>query len=151
MENKELQVSALQEGTVIDHIPADKLFEVISMLKLDRFPNLITFGTNLLSNKLGRKAIIKVSKHFFKEEDYNKIALVAPNAKLNEIRNYQVVSKHSVQIPKEIHSFIKCFNPACITNAQPVESKFKVMSNKELALKCHYCEKITSQKEIRFK
>lgn len=88
-----LKVSAIKEGTVIDHIPAKNLFNVISILGLDVINNQITFGTNLESGKLGAKAIIKVSDKFFEDDEINKIALIAPHAKLNIIRDYLVVEK----------------------------------------------------------
>ena len=88
MKDKILEVSAIKDGTVIDHIPADSLFKVISILGLDTMDNKITFGSNLESKKLGRKAIIKLSEVFFRDTDINKIALVAPEAKLNIIKNY---------------------------------------------------------------
>lgn len=60
-DKKHLSVSAIENGTVIDHIPAQNLFKVISILGLDRIPNQITFGTNLESQRLGRKAIVKIA------------------------------------------------------------------------------------------
>ena len=91
MKKLKLKVSAIKEGTVIDHIPSPYLFKVISILGLDKIKNQITFGTNLESEKLGSKAIIKVSDRFFKNDEINKIALIAPNANLNIIKNYEVV------------------------------------------------------------
>lgn len=93
--NKELKVSAIKNGTVIDHIPANQLFRVISILGLNKISNQITFGTNLESRQLGHKAIIKVSEMFFEDNEINKIALVAPLAKLNIIRDYEVVEKYA--------------------------------------------------------
>ena len=78
-----LKVSAIKDGTVIDHIPAKNLFEVISILGLDEIENQITFGTNLDSGKLGTKAIIKVSDKFFEDNEINKIALIAPPGRLS--------------------------------------------------------------------
>ncbi len=147
---KELRVSAIQNGTVIDHIPAEKLFRVISILKLDRCQNLITFGTNLGSNRFGKKAIIKVADKFFNEEDLNKIALVAPDARFNVIMDYDVVEKKEVVIPDEIIGIAKCFNPKCITNTEPMVTKFSLVVSKDIALKCHYCEKITTREHLVF-
>ena len=70
---KELKVSAIKSGTVIDHIPAENLFKVISILSLDETDHQVTFGTNLESKRLGKKAIIKVSERFFKDKEINKI------------------------------------------------------------------------------
>ena len=113
---KQMSVSAIQNGTVIDHIPAENLFKVIKILGLDKIQNQITFGTNLDSKKLGRKAIIKISDVWFEKDDINRIALVAPEAKLNIIKDYQVVEKKVVELPDDISGIVKCMNPKCVTN-----------------------------------
>ncbi len=145
---KQLSVSAIKNGTVIDHIPADTLFAVINILGLETISNQITFGTNLESKKFGKKGIIKVSGIYFSEKEINKIALVAPAARLNIIRDYEVVEKHPLTIPDEIDSIVKCFNPACITNHEPVVTRFRIISKDPLRLKCHYCEKITDEDHL---
>jgi len=147
-ESKLMSVSAIQNGTVIDHIPASSLFKVIQILRLDRIENQITFGTNLESDKLGRKAIIKISGVFFEDEDNNRIALVAHDAKLNIIKDYEVVEKKVVEVPDNIIGIAKCMNPKCITNFENVITRFRVVSKKNVALKCHYCEKITTQENM---
>ena len=148
MSKKELIVSAIKEGTVIDHIPAKDLFKVIRILGLEESANTITFGTNLQSSKLGKKAIIKIEGKFFKQEEINKIALVAGQANLNIIKDYQVVEKMKVEIPDEITGIVKCINPKCITNHENITTKFTVISKDKVALKCNYCEKITDQEHI---
>lgn len=147
-ENKQLKVSAIKNGTVIDHIPPRNLFKVISILGLDKVENQITFGTNLESKKLGKKAIIKISDVYFLDDEINKIALVAPEAKLNIIRDYQVIEKKVVEVPDKIVGIVKCFNPKCITNHENIVTKFIVASKKDVSLKCCYCEKITYQDQI---
>jgi aspartate carbamoyltransferase regulatory subunit len=147
-EPKQLSVSAIQDGTVIDHVPASNLFKVIQILGLDRIENQITFGTNLESKRMGRKAIIKIAGVFFENEDINRIALVAPDAKLNIIKEYEVVEKKVVEVPDNIIGIAKCMNPKCITNFEPVTTRFRVVSKKNVALKCHYCEKITNQENL---
>lgn len=146
-----LKVSAISEGTVIDHIPSDALFKVISILELDKTTNMITFGANLDSEKQGQKAIIKVSNQFFANDDINRIALIAPNAKLNIIRDYEVVEKKVVEVPDQVIGIVKCFNPKCITNNEDVLTSFKVVSKDPLALKCKYCEKITHEHQMVIK
>ncbi len=146
---KQLQVSAIENGTVIDHIPAASLFDVISILGLDHISNLITFGTNLDSQKFDKKAIIKVADKFFERDEINKISLVAPHAKLNIIRDYGVVEKRDVTIPDEVIGIVKCFNPKCVTNNERITTRFKVEDKIELALKCHYCEKNTTRDELQ--
>ncbi len=145
---KQLLVSALKNGTVIDHIPADSLFNVITILGLDKIKNQITFGTNLQSQKLGAKAIIKISEKYFQDDDINRIALVAPSAKLNIIKDYKVQSKTAVEIPDVIEGIAKCFNPNCITNNDKVKTKFYVISKRSVKLRCHYCEKITDHEHL---
>jgi len=147
-ENKKLQVSAIKNGTVIDHIPAKNLFKVIRILRLVDIENQVTFGTNFNSGKLGKKAIIKLSNKFFEDSEINKIILVAPEAKLNIIKNYEVVEKKVVNIPDEIIGIAKCVNPKCVTNHENVKTKFKVLSKSNVALKCLYCEKITDEAHI---
>jgi aspartate carbamoyltransferase regulatory subunit len=148
MRDKQLSVSAIKEGTVIDHIPATALFKVVSLLNLDKLETMITIGNSLGSSKLGKKGIIKLSKVFFKDDEINKIALVAPCAKLNIIKDYDVVEKRVVEIPDEIVGIVKCVNPKCITNNQEVTTRYEVVSKSEVKLKCHYCEKITDQDNI---
>ena len=148
MKDKQLSVSAIREGTVIDHVPASALFKVVSILKLDQLDTMITIGNNLGSDKLVKKGIIKLSKVFFKDDDINKIALVAPCAKLNLIREFEVVEKKVVEIPDVIIGIAKCVNPKCITNNEKVTTRFEVVSKSEIKLKCHYCEKITNRDNI---
>ena len=146
---KQLNVSAIKDGTVIDHIPPKALFKVIQILKLEEFDNMVTFGNNLDSKAMGSKAIVKIANRLFADEEVNKISLVAPNAKLNTIKNYEVVEKRVVQIPEQVNGIVRCFNPKCITNAEKVLTKFQIINNKPIEMKCFYCEKITSENEIR--
>jgi len=145
MDDKTLKVSALKNGTVIDHIPANSLFQVITILGLHDVEGQITFGTNLESKKLGKKAIIKLSEVYLADEEINKISLVAPQAMLNIIKDYHVTEKKTVEIPDNLVGIVKCFNPSCITNHETIVTRFKVLDNIELKLKCHYCEKITDK------
>jgi aspartate carbamoyltransferase regulatory subunit len=148
MKDKILEVSAIKDGTVIDHIPADSLFKVISILRLDKIEGTVTFGTNLISKKLGKKGIIKLSGVFFMDKDINRISLVAPEAKLNVIRDYSVVEKKVVELPDEIYGIVKCVNPMCITNHERIVTKFMVVDKREVKLRCHYCEKITDKEHM---
>jgi len=97
---------------------------------------------------MGTKAIIKINDRFCKQEEINRIAIVAPMAVVNIIRDFKVVEKHAVTIPETIRGFVKCANPKCITNNEPVETSFLVIRNgDEIALRCRYCEKITHQEQ----
>jgi len=150
MIKKELIVSALENGTVIDHIPSKNVFQVIKILNLENYANQILFGINLKSKKFGNKGIIKVHNKFFKKEEMNKIALVAPSATLIIIKDFKIIEKTQVQIPEYIEGIVKCFNPNCITNVEKVVTKFNLVPDEELKLRCHYCEKITVKKNMSF-
>jgi aspartate carbamoyltransferase regulatory subunit len=151
-DKKVVVVSALENGSVIDHIPAENLFQVIRILKLDTFKKPVYFGTNLQSTKYGKKGLLKVKDYYFKNQEVNKIALVAPTATIIEIEDFDVRKKYKVQTPKVVENFVKCFNPKCITNHQTVPTKFKVIEDGgELKLRCHYCEKTTTKDTMVFK
>ena len=143
-----LQVSALCNGTVIDHIPADKLFAVVNLLEISTMSNNVTIGFNLESKKLGKKGLIKISDRFFTDDEIDKISVVAPNIVLNTIRDYNVVEKREVKMPDEIHNIIKCNNLNCITNNEPMETHFYVANRETHTLKCRYCEKEVSLDDI---
>jgi len=147
---KELQVSAIENGTVIDHIPCESVFQVIKILNLNDVEDQVLFGTNLESQKMGKKGIIKVSNKFFEPDEINKIALVAPTATLIIIKDFHVADKKRVEIPDSVEKIVKCFNPNCITNHENVTTLFSVIDKQELRLKCHYCEKITAKDNIWF-
>ncbi len=137
---KELQVAALKNGTAIDHIPSEQLFKVVTLLGLDNLKNPITIGSNLESKKMGTKGIIKIADKFFKEDEINRIALVAPNVNLNIIENFEVVEKKRVTLPDEISEIVMCNNPKCITNNEPMKTRFHVTDKEKVELQCHYCE-----------
>ena len=140
-EKKELQVAALENGTVIDHIPSDKVFTVVSLLDLQNTDGNITIGNNFESKKLGKKGIIKVADRFFTDEEVSRLSVVAPNIKLNIIRHYEVVEKKQIVMPDELKGIVKCNNPKCITNNEPMQTWFHVVDKELGILKCHYCEK----------
>ena len=143
-----LQVAALRNGTVIDHIPAEKLFTVVSLLGLEHMENNITIGFNLESKKLGTKGIIKIADKFFCDEEINRISVVAPHVKLNIIRDYEVIEKKEVRMPDDLKGIVKCANPKCITNNEPMATLFHVTDKENWVLKCHYCEKEQRKEEI---
>ncbi len=145
---KELQVAALENGTAIDHIPVDAVFKVVSLLQLQKLNNRITIGNNLKSSKMGSKGIIKVSDKFFREDELNRIALVAPNVNLNIIRNFEVAEKKKVVLPDEIVEIMKCNNPKCITNNEPMKTRFHVIDKEKVELQCHYCEVKIKKEEV---
>ena len=151
MKNKELLVAALQNGTSIDHIPSDQVFKVVSLLQLDKLANPITIGSNLTSKKMGKNGIIKIADKFFREDEINRIALVAPNVNLNIIKDYEVVEKKNVVLPDTIIDIVKCNNPKCITNNEPMSTRFDIIDKKRVELRCHYCEIRIKKEEIILK
>ena len=149
MSHKELVVSALENGTVLDHIPAENVYKALDILNLKGIESQITIGINLTSKFFGKKGIIKIADKFFEDEELNKLALIAPKATVNVIRDFKVVEKKKLVMPEEIHGIAKCRNPKCVTNNQPVKTWFKTIDNgNEISLLCHYCEKITDSKHI---
>lgn len=148
---KELQVAALCNGTAIDHIPSNVVFKVVSLLELDSLKNPITIGNNLESKKMASKGIIKVADKFFEEDVVNKIALIAPKVVLNIIKDYEVVEKKHVTLPKAIKGIVKCNNPKCITNNEPMPTHFEVIDTEKIELRCHYCNLKIKKEEIILK
>ena len=138
MNKKERLVAAIEHGTVIDHIPADKTYQVASLLGLFNLKTPVTIGFNYPSQKVGNKGIIKVSNKFFTDDEISHLSVVAPKVILNIIRDYEVVKKKTVETPNEIRGIVKCNNPKCITNNEPMKTCFHVTDG---ILTCHYCEK----------
>lgn len=143
-----MQVAALENGTAIDHIPTEAVFKVVSLLQLQNLDNRITIGNNLKSNKMNNKGIIKVADKFFREDELNRIALVAPNVNLNIIRDFEVAEKKKVVLPDEIKEIMKCNNPKCITNNEPMKTRFHVIDKEKVELQCHYCELKIKKEEV---
>lgn len=148
---RELQVAALENGTVIDHIPCDQLFKVVSLLQLDKTNSRITIGNNLDSKRIEKKGIIKIADKFFEESEINRISLIAPTVRINIIRNYEVIEKKNVVLPDNLTNIIKCVNPKCITNNEPMKTHFHVIDKRKIVVKCHYCEQVLAKDEIDIK
>ena len=124
---KELQVAALENGTAIDHIPPSQLFKVAKLLGLENMDNTITIGNNFHSNKMGCKGMIKISDKFFCDE---------------------VVEKKTVTLPDELVGLVKCNNPKCITNNEPMPTRFDVIDKEKGTIRCHYCERKINKEDI---
>ena len=149
MSRKELVVSALENGTVLDHIPAENIYKALDILNLKGIESQITIGTNLTSRIYGKKGIIKIADKFFEDEDLNKLALIAPKATVNIIRDFKVVEKKKIVMPEVIVGIAKCKNPKCVTNHQPIQTRFTTLEDgNEVSLLCRYCDKITDSKHI---
>lgn len=152
MGKTELIVKALENGTVIDHIPADQIFKVVQLLGLEDCANQVTIGVNLSSKKLGKKGIIKVADKFFEKSELDKVAVIAPDAKVNIIKNYEVVEKIELALPYEVIGILRCINPMCVTNKErDVETRFHILDKKNGTVKCHYCERIIMKEDLILK
>lgn len=148
MKGKTLKISAIEEGTVIDHISTLNTFKVAELLSLKDGQNIVTVGVNFGSKKLGRKGVIKIGGRFLTKQEVDKIALVAPEADINIIKGYEVTRKFSVEIPDAIEEIIKCANPNCITNKELAKTRFHVLSKNPLKVRCHYCERVAGKENI---
>lgn len=150
---KELAVAALRNGTVIDHIPTASLFHAVKILGLSSMDSSVTIGYNLDSRKLGKKGIIKVADVQFPDDVLDRIALIAPSAVVNIIRDYEVVDKHHVHLPDTVTGIVACDNPKCITNNEPMRTVFHVITDDDadgsITLRCHYCNHVTSAEKAR--
>jgi len=120
MKKKELSISAIKDGTVIDHIPSNVTLKVVDILDLKGIRGIISIATNLTSKTMGKKGLVKISGKDLTKEEVDKIALIAPNASVNIINNYDVKKKIKVTIPLVINKIIKCSNPNCITNNEKI-------------------------------
>ncbi len=149
--NKQVLVSAIENGTVIDHIPCDRTFDVVSLLKISELQTTAMVGSNLDSKKMGKKSIIKVADKFFTDEELNQLSVVAPDVTLCIIKNYEVAEKRPVVMPEELHDIVRCGNPKCITNNEPMHTIFHVTDKANGIIKCHYCEKEQSLSNAKLK
>ena len=151
MNNRKLLVSAIENGTVIDHIPCDRTNDVVTLLKLHLLTSTVMIGINLNSEKVGKKSIIKVADRYFTDEELNQLSVIAPDVTLCIIRNYEVVEKKRVEMPEELCNIVKCANPKCITNNEPMPTIFHVIDKAQGIMKCHYCEKEQRIKDAKLK
>ncbi len=146
----QLQVEAIKNGTVIDHIPAHVGLKVVKLFNFDASNERITIGFNLPSSALGNKDLIKVENTFITEEQAQKLAFYAPHATVNQIQEYQVVKKLELSLPQQVIDVFACPNSNCITHNEPVATNFSVISKDEqdIRLKCKYCEKTFSREIV---
>lgn len=149
-QDKTLPVSAIRNGTVIDHIPAKQALKIVKLLKLAIENVQITLGLNLPSLKLQYKDLIKVEHINLTREDASQIAILAPQATVNIIRNFEVYEKFQVSLPDSIKAVISCPNTSCISNHEPIESVILVKQRwrGNVSLQCHFCRKKFSQQDI---
>ena len=149
MSDRPYKVYKIENGIAIDHIPKKQGFNVLKVLGLFKeHDSLITMGINLTSSKMGFKDVVKIENKELSEEELNKIALVAPTASINIIKNSEVVRKHEAVLPEKVVGLIKCPNPNCITRNEDIKTIFYPSENK---LKCHYCERIFDRDDVELK
>jgi aspartate carbamoyltransferase regulatory subunit len=141
LSDNELRVTKIKDGTVIDHINAGYALDVVKILGITgKEKHTITIAINVPSKRYVTKDILKIEGREFNAKEVNRIALVAPHASINIVKDYRVVEKLEVKLPKLIEGIIKCVNPVCVSNNdEPVSPKFHVESTDPLVLKCYYC------------
>ncbi|MDO5089211.1 MAG: aspartate carbamoyltransferase regulatory subunit [Leptotrichiaceae bacterium] len=148
----ELQITALKNGIVIDHIPVEKTFPIVEILHLREYGEIVTVACNLKSSSLGKKGLIKIEDRSLGENELGEIAILAPDVTINIIENFKVVKKIKLAIPNEITGLIKCNNNKCISNYENIETKFiKIIERNKIKYKCFYCERVTAENEIELK
>lgn len=139
---KELKIQPIKDGTVIDHITAGNAVKVLHILEIPKTSSSIVSVAMNVKSRLGKKDIVKVENRELDTNEVDKIALIAPKATINIIREYEVAEKHRVKLPDEIIGIVCCSNPTCVSNSsEPVKSRFKVISKDPTRIKCYYCER----------
>lgn len=141
--SKTLSVSAIHNGTVIDHITSGEALRIIRLLGLLEKKHKVTIGLNLASKRLKFKDLIKIENHVLTSEEANDITIFAPEATINIIRDFEVIDKFTAQLPTAISNIFICPNAQCITHAEPVKTFFTIQAQgKQVNLICKFCEKI---------
>ncbi len=143
MNKDELKIKTIKDGTVVDHLPASTALKVFEILNLQKHTRTITIGICVPSSKMEIKDILKIEDKELSKEEADKIALIAPYATINIIKNFEVVNKNKVEIPDKIVNLMKCINPNCISNHEPADSIFYLADKKDILLRCHYCERVS--------
>ncbi len=139
---KKLIITPIKNGTVIDHISPGNALKVLHVLRIPKTSSSVVSVAMNVKSKLGKKDIVKVENRELDTNEVDKIALIAPKATINIIRNYEVVEKHKVHLPDEIIGIVKCSNPTCVSNArEPVQSRFLLVQKDPPRIRCYYCER----------
>lgn len=144
-----MMVAAIENGTVLDHIPSDRLFDVVSMLHLEKMENAITIGFNLKSAAMGSKSIIKIAGKYFTDEELNHLSAVAPNITMCVIKDYEIIEKRTVEMPEELVGIVHCPNPKCITNNEPMKTRFRPVKQGKDIIRCCYCNRDVELSDVR--
>ena len=139
---KELKIPRIKNGTVIDHITAGNAIKVLHILGIPKTSTFVVSVAMNVKSRMGKKDIVKVEDREIDPKEVDKIALIAPKATINIIRDYEVAEKYLVKLPDEIVGIVSCSNPTCVSNSrEPVKSRFKVICKDPLRIKCYYCER----------
>ncbi|RLG22905.1 aspartate carbamoyltransferase regulatory subunit [Methanosarcinales archaeon] len=139
---KELKVKRIESGTVIDHIPPGQAPNVLKILGIRGGSKEVVSMVMNVVGKTGKKDIVKIENRELAEDELDQIALIAPNATINIIRDYEVVEKYKVTPHDFVEGVVKCSNPNCISNTnEPIVPKFLVERKKPVVLRCMYCER----------
>ena len=150
IQEKTLSVPAIKEGTVIDHITAGSALTIIHLLKIPELKSQVTLGLYLSSRSMGLKDLIKIENRFFSEKEAQEIAIFAPKATLNIIREYEIQKKIHAKLPEVVKKVLLCPNTRCITRHEPIESFFFVDQFKnKVRLLCKFCEKNFFRDEMK--
>lgn len=147
---QELYVRKIKDGTVIDHITPGFALDVLKILGINgKDGEVVTAAMNVESKRQHSKDIVKIQSRELKPEEVDKIALIAPSATINIIRNYDVASKKIVELPATIHGIIRCDNPSCISNSrEPVQPRFAVDRKEPIRLRCGFCSHIIEREDV---
>lgn len=150
LDKKSIKVTALREGTVIDHLARGTALKVIQALEVEDDRTLL-IGLNLESKKFGYKDLIKIERKELSQEDINKIALLSPGATFSIIRDFKVMEKVFPELPGQVENLIKCTNPSCVTNKYDTPSIFTVLNRDPVRVRCYYCERTFKKEEVVFR
>jgi len=140
-DSRQLRVSKIESGTVIDHITSGQALNVLAILGIDGSSGeAVSIGMNVPSDRLGIKDIVKVEGRELSQGELDVLSLIAPAATINIIRDYDVVEKHRVDRPEEVVGVLECPNHNCVTTEdEPVASQFEVLDD---GVRCVYCDTI---------
>lgn len=150
IETPQLSVSAIKHGSVIDHLSPGTALKVVQILRMDRYRHQITIGLNLPSSRMGFKDLIKVEEWALSPEEVNRVALLAPQATLAIIEEFQVVKKFALVLPESFEGLIVCPNRCCVTNHEQIPSQFYTSTiGSRVQLRCGFCSKVVLREEIQ--
>jgi aspartate carbamoyltransferase regulatory subunit len=146
---REITIPAIEEGTVIDHIPSRQTFRIIRIIDPKEFEHVINVALNLDSKKMGKKGIVKMSNRVLTDDEVDKIALLAPEATVSIIKNFKVTEKAQVKVPDRVKRIVECPNPNCVTKRELVDTDFTVEEKEPLVMRCVYCERTIGREDIK--